>query len=169
MERGAHGEDHILVVSVIQAQQHQVPHVTPDGRHRCHHFIAAQRAPGYSSVAYSWRLAALREITRLFIICLHLMIGSTESDHHIIHHSFRPDDREITVSLQQIQITGLVISRRRLFCHPSVQVEVMCLSNYSTSFKTKRLTLWMPTDQLISQSQLMRVLPVFVLIIPLER
>lgn len=166
-------------MSVIQAQQHQVPHVTPDGRHRCHHFIAAQgeRAPGYSSVAYTWQqgchhfIAEQRETFRLFISCLHLTTSSAERDpqvihqlltpydrespfhcreerdHQVIHQSLTPDDGEITVSLQQIQITGLVISHRWLFYYLSVQVEVMCLSNYSTSFKAKRLTLWMPTDQ----------------------
>ena len=149
MERGAHGEDHILVVSVIQAQQHQVPHVTPDGRHRCHHFIAAQRErpSGYSPLAYTWRqgrhhfIAEQRETFRLFISCLHLMTSSAERS---------PGYSSVAYTWWQVDHGFIEADSDHWVSHHSplsVQLEVMCLSNYSTSFKAKRLTLWMPTDQ----------------------
>ena len=63
-------------------REHQVIHqlLTPDNRDVTISLQSKERPSGYSSAAYTWRLAALREIPRLFISCLHLLTGN----HHFI-------------------------------------------------------------------------------------
>ena len=109
--------------------------------------------------------SAERKTIRLFISCLHLMTSSAERAHQVIHQLLTPYDRDI-ISLQSRERPSgyssvaytwwqgdhgfIEADSDHWVSHQSplsVQLEVMCLSNYSTSFKAKRLTLWMPTDQ----------------------